>query len=108
MRVLLSMCLVLAGCERTEVGAVRPVSLQVTEPRFVAHSGSKKPLGASCDTGGASECESALCLKVSAKSRLEGHVCSRPCNDVPCPSPGWRCIQVYPGATDLCVPEVTQ
>jgi hypothetical protein len=109
MRVLLSLCfVVVVGCEQGEATS-RPESLQVTEPRFVVLAGPKKSLGESCDTGGASECESALCLKVSADSRLKGHVCSRPCSDSPCPSPGWRCAQVFPGeAMDFCVPEVSR
>lgn len=94
-----------AGCERAV--APPPVPIQLSEPRFVKLNGPRQPFGSPCDIGGASECGSSICLKVSAVSRLKGHVCSQRCGETPCPGRA-RCVQVFPGGnSDFCIPEAS-
>lgn len=103
----LALWCVALGCSESGMGeGDETASRQVREPHVGKYRGRPSALGASCDEGGAAQCETGVCLKVSAVERTRGSICSRRCDISECPE-GWRCTQLRPGA-DVCVPEVAQ
>lgn len=62
-------------------------------------------IGADCTAGGGPQCESGLCLHISADPQ-HGYVCSRLCQIESDCLTGWKCGQFYPGPDGMaCIPQ---
>jgi hypothetical protein len=98
----------LGGCgDRAPSATVPQASAEpavLTDHVPVQAAAPTRAVGESCDTGGASECRSGFCLRISPDPR-KGRVCSALCkDDAGCPRT-WRCTQLHPSAGgQACTP----
>ncbi|QSQ26144.1 hypothetical protein JY651_14950 [Pyxidicoccus parkwayensis] len=105
-------CLLLtliSGCgDKSASTADRPSVAEtpavVTEHQPVPVAQATRAVGEACDTGGASECRSGICLRTGADPAT-GHFCSVQCQDeADCPRT-WRCTRLHPSAGGrACMP----
>ncbi len=108
--VLLAMGLLAGGCDQNPSppaqtpAPAEPIGEVVREWRPTpppAEGVLQRALGEPCETHGAAECASGLCVRTATRTRL----CSRQCTATSeCPS-GWGCVAAVPGGSEhLCLP----
>lgn len=104
--------MVFGACwEDKRVESVQPALVPpITEHRKLQVGSGTGKVGMDCSAGGASDCETKLCLqstnvKTLSAGRAGGYVCSTPCaTRAQCPEE-WICVQFYPGEGGrACVP----
>ncbi len=76
-----------------------------SEHKFLNAEQPTKEIGEACDTYGASECTSGLCVHATDPAPDRGHICTVRCNATgDCPN-SWHCGQVVPSlVVRFCIP----